>query len=84
MIRYETRNSVYEIDEENKQIRRLRGVAEPTRRIGIDGEWRSYQAYVESPVGLVIVWPWVNENGSIPTTITSEVTKVTWDSKEGT
>ncbi len=82
MIRYETENSLYEVDDQKKMIRRLHGTAEPTPRIGTDGEWRPYQDYAQTDVGLVVVWPWINDNGTVPTTITSKVVKVTWNSKE--
>lgn len=34
--------SLYELDLENKQIRRLNGPGNPTRRLGEDGVWKSY------------------------------------------
>lgn len=84
MIRYETENSTYEVNNKAKQIRRLSGRVEPTPRIGTDGEWKTYAMLTVSHGVLVIAWPWVNDDGSTPHTITSRVMKVTWNNKEAT
>lgn len=34
--------SVYEVDHDNKRVRRLSGVKDPTPRQGKDGEWKTY------------------------------------------
>ena len=82
MIRYETQNSTYEVNPRKKQIRRLQGTAEPTPRIGTDGEWKAYGLLTLTKGVLVIAWPWRNDNGSLPHTITSKVVKVTWHTRE--
>ena len=61
------------MNEETKQIRRLSGNAEPTPRIGADGEWQDYAAVLPCEAGLVMSWPWINPDGSFPLTITSPI-----------
>jgi hypothetical protein len=82
VIRYQTLNSVYEVDEKEGQIRRVSGVADPTQRMGVDGVWQPFKGVTETDGVLVIVWPWLNDDGSTPLTITSKVTKVTWRGHE--
>lgn len=68
---YETLNSVYEYDEENKRLRRVRGVNKPTPNTGQDGVWRDV-AYVERFSDyLLIEWA---EGGL---TRTSRITSIT-------
>jgi hypothetical protein len=59
MIFY-TRNSAYEVDTTNKQIRRLNGKGDPTPRQGKDGEYRKYASLFPDPIevdqSVVIVW----------------------------
>lgn len=44
MIKLTTESrSVYELDEENKRVRRVIGIGGPTPRTGIDGEWKKYE-----------------------------------------
>jgi hypothetical protein len=52
-----TQNSSYVVDEANKQVCRLEGIAKPTFRIGQDGQWRKYEA-IEFEVGksMLICW----------------------------
>ena len=76
--------SVYEVNTDSKQIRRLNGLHDPLPRQGKDGEWKSYWAI--SPIKLnqpvVIAW-----NDSVPdpnkpdahkfqSTVTSLVVKI--------
>jgi hypothetical protein len=84
--------SVYEVNTDSKQIRRLNGVKDPTPRQGPDGQWRAYRELVPDPVkvglGVVIVWgeetalmaetqEIVKEGGfGLPMTTTSVVMKV--------
>ena len=50
--------SVYEIDNENNQIRRVMGVKDPTQRTGADGIWRAFESVAKLPGGnMLIVWP---------------------------
>lgn len=52
--------SLYEVDTKAKKVRRLNGKADPTPRMGKDGEWRSYREIHPDPVqvgqGVVIAW----------------------------
>ena len=52
--------SVYEVNTDSKQIRRLNGVKDPTPRQGPDGQWRAYKDVYPNPIvvgaGVVIVW----------------------------
>lgn len=54
-----TENSSYEFDLEQKRVRRLRGVNDPTPRLGTDGEWRTYVEVSDPQIGqsFVIRWP---------------------------
>lgn len=59
MIQFTTEsNSIYQVDTNNKKIRRLSGKSNPTTRQGNDGEWKSYITL--SPIvkgeSVVIVW----------------------------
>lgn len=53
-----TLNSLYEIDKENNQIRRLNGINNPTPRQGNDGEYRKYDCIADMLVGnsMVVIW----------------------------
>lgn len=52
--------SVYEVNTDSKQIRRLKGAEDPTPRQGPDGQWRAYKDLIPNPVkvgsGVVIMW----------------------------
>jgi hypothetical protein len=52
-----TRNSVYEINEGEKLIRRVSGANLPTLNQGEDGVWQSYLSIRINPAGLLIEWP---------------------------
>lgn len=49
-----TRNSTYEVDRENKRVRRVAGVNAPTAYQGEDGEWQSFYRLDTGPHGTVI------------------------------
>lgn len=55
--RFETLNSVYEVDELERRIRRLRGKNEPTERFTPDGEWKTFAALRPYFDGRVVIWP---------------------------
>ncbi len=60
MIVFETMTrSVYELDEEQKLVRRVTGTRQPQPRQGFDGEWRPYEAVspVKLGMGVCIEWP---------------------------
>jgi len=69
--------SIYEIDEDNKCIRRLHGIANPTPRQGADGEYKTYkEIIIAANKAMVIVWETTsNEDGELicRTTSTSSV-----------
>ena len=82
-----TRNSVYEVDTQNKRVRRMSGKDNPTPRQGADGAWRAYASIFPDPptVGseLLIMWepattPLLegSPEGAVPTTITSPITQI--------
>jgi hypothetical protein len=50
--------SVYEVNTDSKQIRRLNGVKDPTPRQGKDGQWRTYSDITSVTVGsgVAIFW----------------------------
>lgn len=52
--------SVYEVNTDSKQIRRLNGVKDPTPRQGKDGQWRAYEEIFPDPprVGASLVIKW--------------------------
>lgn len=52
--------STYELDREQRCLRRIEGMTDPTPRVGKDGDWRLFQdvsAIVEG-AHVVIVWAW--------------------------
>lgn len=55
--------SVYEVNTDSKQIRRLNGVKDPTPRQGQDGQWRAYDEIFPDPpkVGSSLVIKWGQE-----------------------
>ena len=60
-MRFQTESgSVYEVNTDSKQIRRLNGVADPTPRQGKDGEWRLYSELAPDPIqvgkSVLVVW----------------------------
>lgn len=75
--------SFYEIDEQNKQLRRLHGKTLPTLRVGEDGEWKKYSTISPPEKGksVIISWdikehPHLKELGGVPLTITSAVKEI--------
>jgi hypothetical protein len=50
--------SVYEIDNENKQLRRVNGLEDPTPRVGLDGVWKPFVEVTTPVVGkpVTILW----------------------------
>jgi len=83
-----TRGSTYELDADNKRIRRLYGKAAPTDRQSADGDWSNYEE-VSTPklgVGLLIVWSYelVGEEKKAVSTYTSDVVEVNPDLRKTT
>jgi hypothetical protein len=69
--------SLYEIDEDNKQVRRLHGTKQATKLQG-DNEWKKYAFIADAEVGqsLLIIWADKAEGYAVPTTITSPITEI--------
>jgi hypothetical protein len=64
--------SVYEIDEQNKRVRRMQGVIDPTPRQGKDGEWKEYKtvAVVGQPPAVGFFFDWTGlGNGTLTSPI---------------
>jgi hypothetical protein len=72
VIRYFTQNSIYEVDEANRLVRRVVGKNDPTPHQGPDEVWKSYQSLQVEPGGILIIWG-IND-GVLETTVTSPVT----------
>ena len=72
---YDTLFSTYEVDEEEKKIRRINGLNDPTPRMGEDGVWKSYEKIHPNPEGILIVWAYVD--GVAKCTRTSPLVMVT-------
>jgi hypothetical protein len=70
-------NSVYEIDEANKKIRRLKGERDATPYFGVDGEFRAYQSINRlADNTLLIIWGLKNDGQIIAqTTRTTKIVK---------
>ncbi len=75
--------SVYEVDEADKNVRRLNGIKDPTPRLGQDGDWRAYDSIhgPEIDKSMVIVWgldvPLLPGNSNcVPITYTSFVVSI--------
>jgi len=69
--------SLYEIDEEQKQVRRLHGNKEATKLQG-DNTWKKYAYLSEVKIGqsLFIIWADKAAGYSIPATTTSPITEI--------
>lgn len=58
MIRVTTENSAYEIDQEGKRIRRVRGTAPVTGYMPEEGDWKEFTGISGGTIGspLTIIW----------------------------
>ncbi len=55
--------SIYEIDEDNRRIRRLHGNSDPTPRQGADGEYKVYkEIMIAANKAMIIVWETTSNN----------------------
>jgi hypothetical protein len=84
--------STYEVDLENKRVRRLAGAKSPTERQGKDGDWRTFVGISPIRSGLPVLFIWNGEvplleetlkmladgllGGAIPGTITSPIERI--------
>lgn len=60
MFRFHTFNSIYEVDPDNRRIRRVVGANQPTSQFGTNGEWHDYHEVAGMEVGSitpVVYWP---------------------------
>jgi hypothetical protein len=75
-----TANSTYEIDVKEKRLRRLEGIAAPTKRVPVDGEWKPYQKLAICQVGepLLVVWSIIMDKGEAvnQSTVTSPIVEI--------
>jgi hypothetical protein len=69
---FRTQNSLYEVDAEQRRIRRLSGSNIPTPRQGEDRVWRTYVCTSAILVGYPVLITWVAAKG----TRTSPVTEI--------
>jgi len=77
MIRViKTIRSTYEVDIDNKKIRRLNGERVPTQRQGTDGEWKAYEEITQAAIGVPFITVWRTEDGVMKSTMSSPVTEV--------
>lgn len=75
-VHVRTRNSLYEVDRENKRVRRLTSNHDPTPRQGPDGEWTSFEEVVGLQPGVSMVIIWSQEDAVPKTTRTSTIQSV--------
>lgn len=75
---FSTLNSVYEVDLEEKRVRRIEGREAPTARQGPDGVWKTFDCVTEIKVGGPVLFSWGELNNVLKTTLTSDVEKV-WE-----
>lgn len=58
MLAYTMSGSIYEIDLQNRQARRLSGATAPTPRTGPDGTWRRFAAMLPLNIGQRVFFEW--------------------------
>jgi hypothetical protein len=75
--------STYEVDQENKRVRRLYGATVPTKLQSADGEWKEYAYMNDVIVGRYVVFLWKEpvEGFAVPTTRTNVVVEIDPDLK---
>lgn len=69
MIFYTISGSIYELDINNKQIRRMEGKEDPTPRQGTGGEWKKFTTCSEVLVGQSLLIHWENEKATVTSVI---------------
>jgi hypothetical protein len=60
--------SIYEVNTDSKQVRRLNGVKDPTPRQGPDGQWRAYSDITPVKVGSSVAIFWGTETALLAET----------------
>ena len=84
---FHTENSIYEVDQENKCIRRLYGKDNPTPRLGEDSKWKAYTSIMPVPIRVgvsVFIFLDVRDTpllepgnkSTVPAFVTSPVTRI--------
>lgn len=80
MIKFETiTGSLYEVDFDKNQVRRLIGLKDPTPRQGTDGNWKQFKSCTEIIPGSSVIFVWniiINNELIAKTTMTSPVKKI--------
>lgn len=77
IVTFTTRSgSTYELDRDNKRIRRLEGAGAPTPHQGPDGDWRGYLAISLPEVGAYVMVIWGLAGDVVERTVTSDVVSV--------
>lgn len=71
--RIRTHYSVYEVDEDNKQVRRVYGENAATEYVGQEGVWRTYHSCAVVNGRLTIIWGYNPDKGAVETTVSSPV-----------
>lgn len=79
--------STYEIELQDKKVRRLNGTGDATPRMGTDGEWKSYVDISDLIIGsrILFVWQWdQDEEGQLVarSTVTSKIKSI-WPALSG-
>lgn len=75
MITFSTiSGSIYQVDEENKRIRRITGKTPPHRTFAPDGKWKPFEEITFIEVGLSACIKWPEAVGG--STITSVVREI--------
>lgn len=68
--------SLYEVNLDTKQVRRLIGIKDPTPRQGEDGNWREYKEITPITTGHPVVFIWnflIDRAESTMTSIVKEI-----------
>ncbi len=69
--------SVYELDDDNKRVRRLTGIKPPKESQGVDGQWKSYEVailtYHIDGKYQRLAYSWKDEAGIDKTTYTAPI-----------
>ena len=73
--------STYEVDPQNKKIRRLYGKLPSTDRQGLDGDWKTYHDLSRIVVGQPVIIVWEMAGDIAKSTVTSLIKEIVEESK---
>jgi hypothetical protein len=73
MTRLYTRNSIYEVDEDARRIRRICGANPPAGGMPADGVWRFYSWNSPLRAGVCVVIQWKDEVSGLRTSTVQHV-----------